>query len=54
MLGHSISDEDKPGAPEVLIEFQNGRGWVVMADPGGNEFCVERGELDPVEDRVED
>ncbi|NJQ00140.1 VOC family protein [Streptomyces zingiberis] len=22
-----------------------GRGWVVMADPEGNEFCVERGEL---------
>ena len=23
----------------------NGRGWVVMADPEGNEFCIERGEL---------
>ncbi|WP_432120074.1 VOC family protein [Streptomyces sp. bgisy032] len=22
----------------------DGRGWVVMADPEGNEFCVERGE----------
>ncbi|OUC88141.1 glyoxalase [Streptomyces swartbergensis] len=107
LLGHSISDEDKPGDPEVLIELPNGapgllfvrveegkatknrihfdlgptgrtrseeveratglgariltdrtlpngRGWVVMADPEGNEFCVERGELDPVEDRVED
>ncbi|MFF9811224.1 VOC family protein [Streptomyces coeruleorubidus] len=32
----------------------NGRGWVVMADPEGNEFCVERGELDLVEDRAED
>ena len=21
----------------------SGRGWVVMADPEGNEFCVERG-----------
>ena len=21
----------------------DGRGWVVMADPEGNEFCVERG-----------
>ncbi|WP_420864193.1 hypothetical protein [Streptomyces deccanensis] len=21
-------------------------GWVLMADPEGNEFCVERGELD--------
>lgn len=19
----------------------NGRGWVVMADPAGNEFCIE-------------
>jgi hypothetical protein len=27
----------------------NGRGWVVMTDPEGNEFCVERGELDRVE-----
>jgi predicted enzyme related to lactoylglutathione lyase len=107
LLGHPISDEDKPGDPEVLIELPNGtpgllfvsveedkatknrihfdlqptgrtrsaeveravalgariltdrtlpngRGWVVMADPEGNEFCVERGELDPVEDRVED
>ncbi|MGW2993859.1 VOC family protein [Streptomyces sp. NPDC001193] len=23
----------------------DGRGWVVLADPEGNEFCVERGEL---------
>ncbi|WP_407344935.1 VOC family protein [Pengzhenrongella phosphoraccumulans] len=22
----------------------DGRGWVVLADPEGNEFCVERGE----------
>ncbi|MFF5522417.1 VOC family protein [Streptomyces coeruleorubidus] len=106
LLGHPISDEDKPGDPEVLIELNgapgllfvsveegkttknrihfdlqptgrtrseeveravalgariltdrtlpNGRGWVVMADPEGNEFCVERGELDRVEeDRAE-
>nr|WP_306970798.1 VOC family protein [Streptomyces afghaniensis] len=103
LLGHPISDEDKPGDPEVLIELPNGapgllfvsveeakttknrihfdlqptgrtrsqeieravslgariltdrtlpngRGWVVMADPEGNEFCVERGELDRLED----
>lgn len=24
----------------------DGSGWVVMADPDGNEFCVERGALD--------
>ncbi|MGH3658665.1 MAG: VOC family protein [Micromonosporaceae bacterium] len=24
----------------------DGRGWVVLADPDGNEFCVERGEAD--------
>jgi predicted enzyme related to lactoylglutathione lyase len=24
----------------------DGRGWVVMADPEGNEFCVERGGQD--------
>lgn len=23
----------------------DGRGWVTLADPEGNEFCVERGEL---------
>ncbi len=22
----------------------DGSGWVLMADPEGNEFCVERGE----------
>ncbi|MGW0550165.1 VOC family protein [Streptomyces altiplanensis] len=29
---------------------EDGRGWVVMADPEGNEFCVERGaeEIKPV------
>ncbi|PTH89234.1 glyoxalase [Streptomyces sp. A244] len=101
-LGHPISDIDKPGDDEVLVELPdgapgllfvrvdeakttknrihfdlgptgrtraeeveraislgariltdrtlpNGRGWVVMADPEGNEFCVERGELDRVE-----
>ncbi|MFD5234249.1 VOC family protein [Streptomyces qaidamensis] len=94
-LGHPISDIDKPGDDEVLLELPdgpgllfvrveeakkaknrihfdlvptgrtrseeveravslgariltdrtlpNGRGWVVMADPEGNEFCVERG-----------
>lgn len=96
-LGHPISDADKPGDDEVLIELPagtpgllfirtgdpkqtknrlhfdlaptgrtrseevdralslgahietdrtlpNGRGWVVMTDPEGNEFCIERGE----------
>jgi predicted enzyme related to lactoylglutathione lyase len=23
----------------------DGKGWVVMEDPEGNEFCIERGEL---------
>ncbi|KDN74691.1 glyoxalase [Streptomyces olindensis] len=102
-LGHPISDEDKPGDDEILIELPNdapgllfvrveepktsknrlhfdlrptgrtrsqeveravslgahiltgrtlpnGRGWVVLADPERNEFCIERGELDRVED----
>jgi predicted enzyme related to lactoylglutathione lyase len=32
-LGASlVADHRKPG----------GTGWVVLADPGGNEFCVER------------
>ncbi|MFF1277097.1 VOC family protein [Streptomyces marokkonensis] len=24
----------------------DGKGWVTLADPEGNEFCMERGELD--------
>ena len=24
----------------------DGKGWITMTDPEGNEFCVERGELD--------
>jgi hypothetical protein len=24
----------------------DGKGWAVMADPEGNEFCVERGRVD--------
>ncbi|MER5395157.1 VOC family protein [Streptomyces sp. NPDC002599] len=26
----------------------DGRGWVTLTDPEGNEFCVERGDADPV------
>lgn len=26
----------------------DGRGWVVLADPEGNEFCVERGQSERV------
>ncbi|GAB2742273.1 VOC family protein [Streptomyces bullii] len=33
--GRQLADHTRP----------DGRGWVVMADPEGNEFCVERGEL---------
>ncbi|MGW3988246.1 VOC family protein [Streptomyces sp. NPDC004830] len=96
-LGHPLSETDKPGDDEVLIELPagtpgllfvrveepktaknrlhfdvaptgrtraeevdravslgarieadrtlpNGRGWVVLTDPEGNEFCIERGE----------
>ncbi|GGX40181.1 VOC family protein [Streptomyces fructofermentans] len=28
----------------------DGRGWVTLADPEGNEFCVERGDSDTVTD----
>ena len=29
------------GAVEVAdLRLENGRGWVVLADPEGNEFCV--------------
>ncbi|ATL28536.1 hypothetical protein [Streptomyces formicae] len=27
----------------VLLAGPNGRGWVTLADPEGNEFCVECG-----------
>ncbi len=34
------------GIGATLVDDQrkpDGRGWVVLADPEGNEFCVERG-----------
>jgi Glyoxalase-like domain len=31
----------------------NGRGWVVLADPEGNEFCVERSEAEIALDKDE-
>ena len=36
-----------PSAPGVVADHRrpDGSGWVLMADPEGNEFCVERGEL---------
>lgn len=34
--GRIVDDQRRP----------DGRGWVVMADPEGNEFCVERGPND--------
>jgi len=34
------------GARQVTDRTRpDGRGWVVMADPEGNEFCIERGEV---------
>jgi hypothetical protein len=34
------------GARQVADHTRpDGGGWVVLADPEGNEFCVERGEL---------
>jgi len=35
-LGASVPDDQPAGA-----------GWVILADPEGNEFCVERGTADP-------
>ncbi|GAA0651008.1 VOC family protein [Streptomyces thermocarboxydovorans] len=100
VLGRPLSDDDKPGDPEALIEDPaglgpgllfvrvpeakatknrlhfdlkptgrtrseevaralslgarqladhtrpDGKGWVTLADPQGNEFCIERGDLD--------
>jgi predicted enzyme related to lactoylglutathione lyase len=34
--GSIVGDHRKP----------DGTGWVVMADPGGNEFCVERSDAE--------
>ncbi|GGW52416.1 VOC family protein [Streptomyces griseoloalbus] len=35
------------GARQVADHTRpDGGGWVTMADPEGNEFCIERGELD--------
>jgi len=36
-LGASVFDDQRK---------PDGKGWVVMQDPEGNEFCVERGEAD--------
>ncbi|MET8284213.1 MULTISPECIES: VOC family protein [Streptomyces] len=37
------------GARQVADHTRpDGRGWVTLADPEGNEFCVERGDLDRV------
>ncbi|HEX4057110.1 MAG TPA: VOC family protein [Galbitalea sp.] len=36
-LGASVYDDRR---------LEDGRGWVVMRDPEGNEFCVERSEAE--------
>jgi hypothetical protein len=36
-LGATVADDRRT---------PDGRGWVVLADPAGNEFCVERGAAD--------
>ena len=33
-------DPNQPDDPEVLPVAPDGSGWVVLADPEGNEFCV--------------
>ncbi|MCU1365332.1 MAG: hypothetical protein JWN39_971 [Ilumatobacteraceae bacterium] len=39
LLGHGATLVDDQRLPD-------GRGWVVLADPEGNEFCVERSEAE--------
>ncbi|GAA2276963.1 VOC family protein [Streptomyces atrovirens] len=35
------------GARQVADHTRpDGKGWVTLTDPEGNEFCIERGELD--------
>lgn len=37
------------GAGATLVDDQrvpDGRGWVVLADPEGNEFCIERSQAE--------
>lgn len=36
------------GAVLVADHRDRDPGWVVLADPEGNEFCVERGEVQPL------
>ena len=36
-IGASVYDDRR---------LEDGRGWVVMRDPEGNEFCVERSEAE--------
>ncbi|WP_247746437.1 hypothetical protein [Streptomyces oryzae] len=43
-----MGEDDHPGDPEALVEtpgseLPDGKGRVTLADPEGNEFCVERG-----------
>jgi hypothetical protein len=39
------------GAVEVAdLRRENGRGWVVLADPEGNEFCILRSEAEMAAD----
>ncbi|GGL99250.1 MULTISPECIES: VOC family protein [Micromonospora] len=42
------------GAGASLVDDRrkpDGKGWVVLADPEGNEFCVERGEAERANDK---
>ncbi|CRK55601.1 hypothetical protein [Alloactinosynnema sp. L-07] len=39
LIGHGATLVDDQRRPDS-------RGWVVLADPEGNEFCVERGEAE--------
>ena len=48
-MGRSI---DFSASAPALVDDQrrpDGTGWVVMADPEGNEFCIERSDAERLE-----
>ena len=49
VIGHPVDPEGRPGAARGARgrpdpPAPDGDGWVVLADPAGNEFCLVRSE----------
>jgi hypothetical protein len=41
VTGWPVIEEPAPGGARVLSDRRPELGWAVLADPEGNEFCVE-------------